>query len=69
YAVMAPTGTPDAIVARFNAETNAYLTSDAAREMFAKLGLEPSGGTPDDLRAFIRAEIGKWGPIISDANI
>ncbi len=69
YAVMAPTGTPAEIVARFNAETNAYLTSDAAREMFAKLGLEPAGGSPDDLRAFIRAEIGKWGPIISDANI
>ncbi|QCI68152.1 Bug family tripartite tricarboxylate transporter substrate binding protein [Phreatobacter stygius] len=69
YAVMAPSGTPAEIVTRFNTEANAYLTSDAAREMFAKLGLEPSGGSPDDLRAFIRAEIDKWGPIVRDANI
>lgn len=69
YALMAPTGTPADIVARLNAEANAYLATDEAREMFAKLGAEPAGGSPGDAAAFIRAEIEKWGPIVRDANI
>jgi tripartite-type tricarboxylate transporter receptor subunit TctC len=69
YAVLAPAGTPAEIVTRLNAASNAYLASDAAREMFGKLGLEPAGGTPADLRAFIAAEIVKWGPIVREANI
>ena len=69
YALMAPAGTPAEIVARLNAEANAYLATDEAREMFAKLGAEPAGGSPGDAAAFIRAELDKWGPIVRDANI
>ena len=69
YALMAPAGTPAEIVARLNAEANAYLATDEAREMFAKLGAEPAGGSPGDAAAFIRAELDKWGPIVRDGNI
>lgn len=69
YALMAPAGTPADIIARLNAEANAYLATDEAREMFAKLGAEPAGGSPADAAAFIRAELEKWGPIVRDANI
>ncbi|CEJ12751.1 Tripartite tricarboxylate transporter family receptor [bacterium YEK0313] len=69
YALMAPAGTPADIVARLNAEANAYLATDEAREMFAKLGAEPAGGSPGDAAAFIRAELEKWAPIVRDANI
>ena len=69
YALMAPAGTPADIVARLNAEANAYLATDEARDMFAKLGAEPAGGSPADAAAFIRAELEKWGPIVRDANI
>ncbi len=69
YALLAPTGTSPAIVARLNAVANAYLESPAAKEMFAKLGLDGAGGTPDALRAFTQSELAKWGPIIREANI
>lgn len=69
YALMAPAGTPADIIARLNAEANAYLATDEARDMFAKLGAEPAGGSPADAAAFIRAELEKWGPIVRDANI
>jgi tripartite-type tricarboxylate transporter receptor subunit TctC len=69
YAILAPTGTPQAIVAKLNAATNAYLASDQAKTTLDNLGIRIAGGTPDDLKAFTAAEIAKWGPIIETANI
>jgi tripartite-type tricarboxylate transporter receptor subunit TctC len=69
YAILAPTGTPQAIVAKLNAATNAYLASDQAKTTLDNLGVQIAGGTPDDLKAFTATEIAKWGPIIKAANI
>jgi tripartite-type tricarboxylate transporter receptor subunit TctC len=37
--------------------------------MFEGLGIVAAGGSPDDLKAFIAAELEKWRPIIKAANI
>jgi tripartite-type tricarboxylate transporter receptor subunit TctC len=66
---LAPTGTPGAIVTRLNAATNDYLRTPHAEEIFANLGIERAGGTPEELKAFIAAEIAKWEPIVKAANI
>jgi tripartite-type tricarboxylate transporter receptor subunit TctC len=69
YALLAPTGTPPEVIAKLNAAVNAYLASEPAKKMFDTLGVEAAGGTPQDLRAFIAAEIEKWGPIVKAAGI
>jgi tripartite-type tricarboxylate transporter receptor subunit TctC len=69
YVVMAPAGMPREIVAKLNAEVNAYLKTPQAVETFEKLGIQPEGGSDADAAAFIAAEIAKWEPIVKAAKI
>jgi len=67
-----PKGTPDAIVARLNAAVLDALADEAVRRRLAALGMEipPRDElTPQALRAFHKAEIEKWWPIIRSAGI
>jgi len=69
YAFLAPTGTPPEILAKLNTAANAYLKTKGATELFEKLGIQAAGGTAEDLKAFVEAEMAKWGPIIKGAKI
>lgn len=69
YALFAPAGAPAPILEKVNAAANAYLASEPGKALFARLGLDPAGGTPADLKAFVAAEQAKWGPVIRDAKI
>jgi tripartite-type tricarboxylate transporter receptor subunit TctC len=69
YALLAPAKTPADIIAKLNAATNAFIGSPQAKEMFGGLGIVAAGGSPDDLKAFIAAEVEKWAPIVRAANI
>jgi tripartite-type tricarboxylate transporter receptor subunit TctC len=69
YAFVAPVGTPPEIIAKLNTAANDYLKTPAAAALFNNLGIEASGGTPEQLRSFVDAELAKWGPIIKSANI
>lgn len=69
YAVLVPAKTPDDVITKLNAATNAWLKDPKTQEFLANLGIQPAGGTPADLKAFTQAEIDKWGPIIKDAKI
>src|SRR6516164_7666722 len=69
YALLAPTGTPADIIAKLNTAVNGYLKSDKAKSLFDDLGIQPAGGTPQDLQAFMAAEVQKWSPIIKAADI
>jgi tripartite-type tricarboxylate transporter receptor subunit TctC len=40
-----------------------------SKETFGPLGIEPTGGSPEELKDFIAAEIAKWAPIVKAANI
>jgi tripartite-type tricarboxylate transporter receptor subunit TctC len=69
YALLAPTGTPADIIAKLNAAVNGYLKSDKAKSLFDDLGLQPGGGTSQDLKEFMASEVRKWAPIIKAADI
>jgi len=69
FALAAPTGTPKAVIDRINATVNAFIGSDRGKQDLSKLDSLPAGGTPDETKAFIAAEVRKWGPIIKAANI
>src|SRR4029079_3491598 len=53
YALAAPTGTPNDIIEKLNADTNAFLKSPKGQEVLANLSMQAAGGPPADLKAFI----------------
>ena len=48
---------------------NAFLRSDKGKQDLNKLDSLPAGSTVEQTKAFITAEVRKWGPIITAANI
>jgi len=69
YALYAPAGTPNVIIARLNRETNAVLQLPDVRAKLAALGIEVAGSTPEALRAEVASETAKWTKVIKDAQI
>ena len=69
YALYAPAGTPNEIVARLNRETIAALEQPDLRAKLAALGIEVSGSTPEAMRAEVLSEFDKWTKVIAEANI
>ena len=69
YGLLAPAGTPPAIVARLNAEALRSLRSDEMKERLAADGAEPQGSTPEEFGALIRSELDKWTRVARAAGI
>jgi len=72
FALFAPKGTSEPIVARLNAAVMEALADPVVRTRLAELGLEiypRDQQTPQALAAFHKAEIEKWWPIIKEAGI
>jgi len=69
FGLLAPAGTPDAIVARYNTALNSFLRSPAIAAELGKQGLVPSGGPPEVLRDLIAHDLEKWAKIIKAAGI
>jgi tripartite-type tricarboxylate transporter receptor subunit TctC len=69
FGVVAPAGTPPAIVAKLNAVINEGLKTDALRERLKKLGAEATIASPEQFAAFIAAEMRKWTEIAAVAGI
>jgi tripartite-type tricarboxylate transporter receptor subunit TctC len=67
--VVAPAGTPEAIVRQLNGVINAALKSDAMKTSLAKFRVEPRPGAPGDFGAFIASEAKKWAGVIAAAGI
>jgi tripartite-type tricarboxylate transporter receptor subunit TctC len=69
YGVFAPTGTPAAAIARINQEMNDSLKLPDVREKFIGAGLEPLGGTPQQLADFMKADNERYGTLARELNI
>ena len=67
--LIAPAGTPNAIVARIAREVAAALTAPDIREKLSAQLMEPIPGTPAEFRARIAADLARWAPVIKAANI
>jgi tripartite-type tricarboxylate transporter receptor subunit TctC len=67
--LLAPAGTPPAVIARLHEEMAKIMRMPDIREKFADLGATPIGSTPQELAAFIRAEMTKWAEVVKAANI
>jgi len=67
--VVAPAGTPAAVVAKLNAAVNASLDAPEMRAHLARLGATPATGTPQEFAAFFAAETRKWAVVVKSAGI
>jgi tripartite-type tricarboxylate transporter receptor subunit TctC len=67
--ILAPAGTPPAIVRRLNAELNAVLADPAVRDRLGVLGIDPSPGTPERFLEEMRRDLAKYGPVVKAAGI
>jgi tripartite-type tricarboxylate transporter receptor subunit TctC len=69
WGIVAPTGTPHAVLAKLNAAARQALADDDTKKRFADLGMTNGGSSPEELDAYIKSEIAKWSKVIKDANI
>ncbi len=67
--LVAPARTPPTIIKRLNAESINVLSQPAMRERLTQNGAVAVGSTPEELWAFVRAQIEKWGKVIKAAGI
>ena len=69
YSIVAPAGTPPAVVERLQREIAKALDAPDVKTKLAGLGAEPVANTPSEFSAMIKVESAKWGKIVKDANI
>jgi tripartite-type tricarboxylate transporter receptor subunit TctC len=69
YGVLAPAGTPKAIVTRLNAEIGKILQMPDVKTKFDQQGVIPMFTTPEQTTAHIRGEVSKWAKVVKDANV
>lgn len=69
YGIMAPAGTPAAIIDRLNGELVKALRNDDLRRKMQALGAEPIGDSPNTFAKILTADIKSWGHVISAAKI
>jgi tripartite-type tricarboxylate transporter receptor subunit TctC len=67
-ALLAPAGTPPAIVARLSAEVTRIMALPEVRERLVTLYQEPVGSTPAELAATLETDLAKWRRIAKDSN-
>jgi len=69
FMLMAPTGTPRAIIERMNAEVREAVKDEKIREMSPKLGFDIETGTPEDAARFLQAQLETWSRITTELGL
>lgn len=69
YAFGAPAGTPEPAIAALNAAFNKALMQPAVREKMLGMGINPGGGSADQLGRHIRSEFNRWAELIKAQGI
>lgn len=69
WGLMAPAGTPAAVIRKLHADVAQALKDDALKQQFAAQGAEPIGETPAQFARVLKAEYDKWGKVVRDAGV
>ena len=69
HGLVGPKGLSKDIVQRLNMEINVAVHSDEMKKVLSSDGLEPAGGTPEELAALLKAEVARWAQVVKRANI
>jgi tripartite-type tricarboxylate transporter receptor subunit TctC len=68
FGVVAPAGTPPAIVQRYNTAIRAILAAPEVKSRLAEVSVDTVTNSPQEFAAFIKAEIAKWEPIVKESG-
>ena len=66
--LLAPKGTPAAIIERLHRELKAVLSTPEVRSYFAEAGIEVVGSTPADMDNYFREERDRWARVVKDTG-
>lgn len=69
FGLLAPAGTPPAILERINAEVNKMIATPEFRDRLVKAGADPVGGSIEDFKSRLAKETERWGRIIKSADV
>ena len=69
FGLVAPPGTPSAVIGRINADAVDGLKLADVRSKFLEQGAEPIANTPVEMAAFVREEMARWQKVIKSANV
>jgi tripartite-type tricarboxylate transporter receptor subunit TctC len=67
--LIAPGGTPKAVIDQINKDVVAIIKEPAVRDKLATQLMEPVGSTTQEFRARMNGEIARWAPVIKAANV
>jgi tripartite-type tricarboxylate transporter receptor subunit TctC len=69
FGLLAPAGTPAAIIAKLHQEAIRIVSQPELREKYGLIGLDVVGDAPEAFAAIIRNDTAKWAKVIKDAGI
>jgi tripartite-type tricarboxylate transporter receptor subunit TctC len=69
YGIAGPAGMPAPVVKKLNAEMQQALANAAFVKQLESVGLEPGGGTPQQMREFARSELTRWAKAARGAGL
>ena len=69
YGLLAPAGTPRALIEKLNAEVTRIVKLPEAKERLANVGFEIVGSSPDEFAKLIREDIPKWNKVVRESSI
>jgi len=69
FGIVAPAGTPQAVVAKLNAVIDQSLAKPAIHERLQGMGMVPVGGSPADFKSFLERDSKRWADLIKAADI
>lgn len=69
HGVIAPKGTPKAVIDKLNSEINKAVKNPEFAKRIAQDGLEPAGGTPEAFGQLLKREVVEWAEVVKAANV
>jgi tripartite-type tricarboxylate transporter receptor subunit TctC len=67
--VVAPAGTPSAVIRQLNTELRKIIDNPETKARLASVGFEAFSSTPEEMAAFVKVQLAKWTQMIKDAGI
>ena len=68
YAMLAPRGTPQNVLTRLHEEFRKVLADPGIRDFLTKSGIDPEGGSPEELTRYMRSELAKWAKVVKESG-
>jgi tripartite-type tricarboxylate transporter receptor subunit TctC len=69
YGLLAPAGTPRAIINKLHAEVVKVIKSPDSLERLASVGAQPIANTPEQFAEYLKQDVAKWGKVVKEHNI